>query len=174
MSPRDSKQFPKNNKDIDGNLPGQSPGEDSGDIDGSSGDSNSDDSSSGDEMNNSGNEDGPGPDSGNRRGQLRRLQREHRTLLRVRAREERLLAQEIALRDQTAREVKIMELRAQELRRQKIADLAELRALETESSDGDDQEEAESPASKNEHTSIDVTGAKAGGMTKNGGSEGDE
>ena len=74
MSPRDSKQFPKNNKDVDGNLPGQDLGEDSEDIDDSSGDSgnnSSGDNSSGDEINNRGNEDGPGPDGGNRRGQLR-------------------------------------------------------------------------------------------------------
>ena len=57
MSPRDSKQFPKNNKDVDGNLPGQDLGEDSEDIDDSSGDSgdnSSGGSSSGDEINNRG------------------------------------------------------------------------------------------------------------------------
>ena len=174
MSPRDSKQFPKDNRDNDENLPGQSPSEYSGGEDGNSDGNSGSGSSSEDDMNENDNEDGPGLESGDRLGQLRRLRREHRILLRERAREERLLAQEIALRDQTAREVEIMELRAQELRRQKIADLAELRALETESSDGDDQEEAESPASKNEHTSIDVTGAKADGMTENGRSEEDE
>ena len=155
MSPRDSKQFPKNNKDVDGNLPGQDPGEDLEDIDDSSGDSSdnsSGKSSSGDEMNNRGNGDGPGPDGGNRRGQLRRLRRENRTLLRMRAMEERLLAQEIALGDQMAREIEIMEMRAQMLRSQRTADLIELRALETESSDDEDQKGAGSPTIGNKHT----------------------
>ena len=62
------------------------------------------------------------------------------------------MAQETALRDRVAREVEIMELRAQELRTQRSADLAELRALETESSDDEDQKGAGSPTIGNKHT----------------------
>ena len=156
MSPRDSKAFPKNNKDNDENLLGQIPSDD-----GNSGS----DSSSEDDGNENVNEGGPGLEDGVRLERLRRLRREHRVLLRERAREERLLAQETALRDQTAREVEILERRAQELRRQKMADLAELRSLETESSD-EDQEEAESHDAKNEHTAIDVTGIKTNGIAE--------
>ena len=46
-----------------------------------------------------------------------------------------------------------------------MADLAELRSLETESSD-EDQEEAESHDAKNEHTAIDVTGIKTNGIAE--------
>ena len=84
------------------------------------------------------------------------------------------MAQETALRDRVAREAEIMELRAQELRTQRSADLAELRALDTESSDGDDQEEARCPASGNVHTSIDATKAKADKTTENSKEEEDK
>ena len=156
MSPRDSKAFPKNNKDNDESLLGQIP---------SNGGSSDSGSSSEDDRNENVNEGEPGLEDGVRRERLRRLRREHRILLRERAREERLLAQEIALRDQTAREIEIMEIRAQELRRQKMADLAELRSLETESSD-EDQEEAENPDSKDENTATDETGIEINGASE--------
>ena len=55
MSPRDSKAFPKNNKDNDESLPGQIP------SDGGSSDS---DSSSEDDRNENVNEGEPGPQDG--------------------------------------------------------------------------------------------------------------
>ena len=158
MSPRDSKAFPKNNKDNDDSLPGQIP---------SDGGSSGSDSSSEDDRNENVNEGEPGLEDGVRLERLRRLRREHRILLRERAREERLLAQEIALRDQLARDIEIMELRNQELRRQRMADLAELRLLETDTS-GDDREEAENPDSKDENTATDETGIEINGTAEDG------
>ena len=169
MSPRDSKRFPKNNKEISDNLPGQEPEEDSDDIndstDGGSGNS-SGNSSNGEEVSNEGNGDEPEPGVRDRRGQRRRLLREYRTLLRARSREERLLAQEIALRDQIAREVEIMERRNQMLRLQRARDLAELRELETESSDDEDQEGAKNSTYGNVHTLTGTNEAEADEATK--------
>ena len=156
MPPRDSKVSPKNNKDNDESLLGQIP------SDGGSSDSGS---SSEDDRNENVNEGEPGLEDGVRLERLRRLRREHRILLRERAREERLLAQEIALRDQMAREIEIMELRNQELRRQRIADLAKLRSLETSD---EDQEEAENPDSKDENTATDETGIEINGTAEDG------
>ena len=167
MSPRGSKKFPRNNREIDEKLPGQEPEEDSDDIvdstDGGSGNSSgsgngSGNSSNGEEVSNEGNGDEPEPEPEPepvgrvRRGQSRRLRREYRTLLRARSREERLLAQETALRDRLAREIEVMERRNQMLRSQRTADLIELRALETESSDDEDQKGAGSPTIGNKHT----------------------
>ena len=158
MPPRDFKVSPKNNKDNDESLLGQIP---------SNGGSSGSGSSSEDDRNENVNEGEPGLEDGVRRERTRRLRREHRILLRERAREERLLAQEIALRDQLARDIEIMELRNQELRRQRMADLAELRLLETDTS-GEDQEEAENPDSKDENTATNETGIEMSGTAEEG------
>jgi len=63
------------------------------------------------------------------------LRAENAELLRQREAEDRLLQQEISLRDQIFRDVQRMEARRQELLEQRERDLQELAALESDSSD---------------------------------------
>ena len=152
MAPRDPNQLPRNVREPDGNLPGEDLANDDEDVDDASSD---DDSDSGDEVNSgdSKNE----PENDDRQARLARLRRRHRTLLRRREVEERLLEREVMLRDQVVRAVEIMESRVQALRAQRDSDLAELEALETGSPVDAGRDGVGDPVSSGGHLAIDVT-----------------
>jgi len=73
------------------------------------------------------------------------LRAENAELLRQREAEDRLLQQEISLRDQIFRDVQRMEARRQELLEQRERDLQELAALESDSSDDAQENDLQQP-----------------------------